>query len=54
VYNGKKDKRLEKKIETEESKLEERTDFSDAFDTLYIGCERFPQETVLLPITSDW
>jgi hypothetical protein len=45
---------LEKTTETEESKLEERTDFSDAFDTLYIGCERFPQETVLLPITSDW
>ena len=54
VYNGKKDKRLEKTMETEESKLEERTDFSDAFDTLYIGCERFPQETVILPITSDF
>ena len=54
VYIGKKDKRLEKTAETEESKLEERTDFSDAFDTLYIGCERFPQETVLLPVTSDF
>jgi hypothetical protein len=54
VYNGKKDKRLEKTMETEESKLEERTDFSDAFDTLYIGSERFSQDTVLLPITSDW
>jgi hypothetical protein len=41
-------------METEESKLEERTDFSDAFDTLYIGCERFLQETVGLPVTSDF
>lgn len=54
VYNGHKDKRAEKTPETEESKLEERTDFSDAFDTLYIGCERFPQDSVLLPVTSDW
>lgn len=54
VYNGHKDKRLEKTPETEESRLENRTDFSDAFDTLYIGCERFPQQTILLPITSDW
>lgn len=54
VYNGHKDKRLEKTPETEESRLEERTDFSDSFDTLYIGCERFPQERVLLPVTSDW
>lgn len=43
VYNGKKDKRGEKLAETEEDKLEARTDGSDAFDTLYIGCERFPQ-----------
>ncbi len=54
VYNGHKDKRLEKTPETEESKLEERTDFSDAFDTLYIGCERFPQQAVSLAVTSDW
>jgi hypothetical protein len=54
VYNGKKDKRQEKTMETEESKQEERTDFSDAFDTLYIGCERFPQDTVVLPVTSDF
>ncbi|MCI6643299.1 MAG: hypothetical protein MSH18_03730 [Bacteroidales bacterium] len=43
VYNGKKDKRGEKLAETEEDRLESRTDGSDAFDTLYIGCERFPQ-----------
>lgn len=41
VYNGKKDKRGEKLAETEEDRLESRTDGSDAFDTLYIGCERF-------------
>ena len=54
MYNGKKDKRLEKTMETEESKQEERMDFSDAFDTLYTGWESFPQETVLLPVTSDF
>ena len=43
VYNGKKDKRGEKLAETEEDRLETRTDGSDAWDTLYIGCEKFPQ-----------
>ena len=45
VYNGKKDKRGEKLPETDspEGRLEARTDGSDAFDTLCIGCERFPQ-----------
>ena len=42
VYNNKKDKRGEKLAETEEDKLENRTDGSDAFDTLAIGVERFP------------
>lgn len=42
VYNGKKDKRGEKLAETEEDKLEYRTDGTDAFDTLLIGMERFP------------
>lgn len=42
VINGKKDKRGEKEAETEEDKLESRTDGSDAFDTLCIGVERFP------------
>ena len=42
VYNNKKDKRGEKLAETEEDRLENRTDGSDAFDTLAIGCERFP------------
>lgn len=51
VYNGKKDKRGEKLAETEEDKLESRTDGSDAFDTLYIGCERFPQQATLLAVT---
>lgn len=51
LYNGKKDKRGEKLAETEENRLETRTDGSDAFDTLYIGCERFPQQTQLLCVT---
>ena len=34
----------EKKDETEEDLLQHRTDGSDAFDTLYIGCEKFPQD----------
>lgn len=42
VKNGKKDKSGEKLAETEEDKLESRTDGSDAFDTLCIGIERFP------------
>ena len=42
--NGfKKDKGGEKLAETEEDLLEHRTDGTDAFDTLYIGCEKFPQ-----------
>ena len=28
--------------ESEEDLLEHRTDGTDAFDTLYIGCEKFP------------
>ena len=37
-----KDKAGEKLAETEEDLLEHRTDGTDAFDTLYIGCEKFP------------
>lgn len=41
--NGfRKDKSGEKLAESEESLLEHRTDGSDAFDTLYIGAEKFP------------
>ena len=29
--------------ESVEDLLEHRTDGTDAFDTLYIGCEKFPQ-----------
>ena len=32
----------EKLEETEENLLEHRTDGTDAFDTLYIGAEKFP------------
>ena len=38
--------------QSEEDLLEHRTDGTDAFDTLYIGCEKFPQkETSSLPIS---
>lgn len=41
--NGfRKDKGGEKLAESEEDLLEHRTDGSDAFDTLYSGCEKFP------------
>lgn len=47
VYRGRlgfrKNKSDEKNPETEEDLLEHRTDGTDAFDTLYIGCEKFPQ-----------
>lgn len=42
VKNGNKDKSGEKLAETEEDRLEARTDGSDAFDTLCIGVERYP------------
>ncbi len=51
VYNGKKDKRGEKLAETEEDKLEARTDGSDAFDTLCIGVEKFIPAYALQPST---
>lgn len=41
--NGfRKDKSGEKLAESEEDLLEHRTDGTDAFDTLYIGAEKFP------------
>ena len=42
-YNGfHKDKSQEKKAETEDSlPLQQRTDFTDAFDSLYLGCKYF-------------
>jgi len=55
VYNGKKDKRGEKLAETEENRLEYRTDGTDAFDTLLIGMEKFPQKhTFSIAITSSF
>lgn len=47
VYNNKKDKRAEKEAETEEDKLEYRTDGSDAFDTLCIGVATRLQDVTL-------
>ena len=41
-----KDKGWEKLAETEEDLLEHRTDGMDAFDTVYVGCEKFPQGEV--------
>ena len=41
-----KDKGGEKLEESEENLLEHRTDGTDAFDTLYIGCEKFPQSAI--------
>ena len=43
VYNNGKDKRGEKLVETDEDPLESRTDFSDSFDTMCIGVEKFPR-----------
>ena len=44
--NGfRKDKGGEKLAETEEDLLQHRTDGTDAFDTLYIGCAKFPQHS---------
>ncbi len=54
VYNGGKDKRGEKLGETEENKLENRTDGSDAFDTLCIGCENYPQHSANIAVTSSF
>lgn len=49
--NGfRKDKSGEKLAESEEDLLEHRTDGTDAFDTLYIGAEKFPyRESFSLP-----
>ncbi|MCD8393536.1 MAG: WG repeat-containing protein [Bacteroidales bacterium] len=47
ISNGRngfrKNKAGEKLAESEEDLLQHRTDGTDAFDTLYIGCEKFPQ-----------
>jgi len=40
---------MEKQPESEEDLLEYHTDDADAYDTLYIGCEKFPQHD-LYPI----
>ena len=42
----------EKLDETEENLLEQRTDGTDAFDTLFIGCEKFPQRN-FYPISTN-
>jgi hypothetical protein len=50
----KKDKSGEKLAETEEDKLEYRTDGTDAFDTLYIGMVKFPQLASIGFVTSSF
>ena len=51
--NGfRKDKGGEKLDETEENLLEHRTDGTDAFDTLYIGAEKFPYREIF-PVTAS-
>lgn len=45
-FGFRKDKGGEKLAETEEDLLQHRTDGTDAFDTLYIGCEKFPYHDV--------
>ncbi len=42
LRDNRKDKSGEKLAESEEDLLEHRTDGTDAFDTLYIGAEKFP------------
>lgn len=51
--NGfRKDKSGEKLAESEEDLLEHRTAGSDAFDTLYIGCENFSVRDIMrVPIS---
>ena len=51
--NGfRKDKSGEKLAESEEDLLKYRTAGSDAFDTLYIGCENFPvHDIVCVPVS---
>ena len=55
VYNGGKDKRGEKLPETDspEGRLEARTDGSDAFDTLCIGCEKQPITISAVTVSSS-
>ena len=51
--NGfRKDKGGEKLAETEEDLLQHRTDGTDAFVTLYIGCEKFLFKE-LMPYTAS-
>jgi hypothetical protein len=54
VYNGQKDKRGEKLAETTEDQLQNRTDGSDAFDTLCIGCEKFPRRQFDMGVVSSF
>lgn len=48
-----KDKGGEKIEETEENLLEHRTDGTDAFDTVYIGAERFTQSDITVALGPD-
>ena len=51
-HGFRKDKLGEKLAESEEDLPEHRTAGSDAFDTLYISCEKFPvHDTVSVPVS---
>ena len=51
--NGfRKEKGGEKLAESEEDLLEHRTDGTDAFNTLYIGCGKFPYREMFSFLTS--
>ena len=54
VRDGKKDKSGEKLAESDDDLLQHRTDGSDAFDTLCIGCEKFPHQTHTPTVTSSF
>lgn len=54
VRDGKKDKSGEKLMEGDDDLLQHRTDGSDAFDTLCIGCEKFPQNTLTFGIAGTF
>lgn len=45
---------MTKLAESEEDLLEHRTDDTDAFGTLYIGCEKFPVHSAAAFYISGW
>ena len=54
VWNNEKDKRREKLPETDDDPLEHRTDYTDAWDTLLVGCIKYPYRARAYRATSNW